>query len=156
METDVQLSASDRKLLTLLQQDAGLSQVELAERSGLSRTSCWRRVKELENRGLIRGQVVLLDPKQAGFHIRVLLAVALTEHTDQNRDSFEAHMISLPEVVECFSASGDRDYVLQIVARSMAGYDRFLNAKVLKHPAVQSANSTFVLREVKYSTVLPI
>lgn len=152
----MKLSVTDRKLLALLQQNAGLSQVELAERSGLSRTSCWRRVRDLERSGLIRGQVVLLDPKQAGFHIRVLLAVALTEHTDQNRDSFESHMISLPEVVECFSASGDRDYVLQIVARSMEDYDRFLNAEVLKHPAVQSANSTFVLREVKYSTELPL
>lgn len=152
----MKLSRSDIQLLALLQENAGLSQVELAERSGLSRTSVWRRVRDLESAGLIRGQVVLLDPKKAGFHIRVLLAVALTEHTDQNRDSFESHMISLPEVIECFSASGDRDYVLQIVARSMEDYDRFLNAKVLKHPAVQSANSTFVLRDVKYSTALPL
>lgn len=157
-ETNVQekLSASDRRLLGLLQENAARSQMELAELAGISRTSCWRRVRDFEDAGLISRQVILLDPRKAGFHIRVLLAVALTEHTDENRDSFEAHIKSLPEVIECFSASGDRDYVLQVVAQDMEAYDRFLNQKVLKHAAVQSANSTFVLRQVKYTTALPI
>jgi Lrp/AsnC family transcriptional regulator len=86
----------------------------------------------------------------------VLLLVAMTEHTDENRQSFERHVSLLPEVTECFSVSGDRDYVLHVVVKDMDSYNEFLNSQVLKHSAVRSASSTFVLRRVKYSTVLPL
>ena len=92
----------------------------------------------------------------AGFTIEVLLLVAMTEHSDENRRSFERHVSLLPEVMECFSVSGDRDYLLQVVARDMESYNEFLNAEILRHEAVQSASSTFVLRRVKYSTALPL
>jgi Lrp/AsnC family transcriptional regulator len=128
----------------------------LAELAGMSRTSCWRRIREFEKAGLIERQVVLLNPRVAGFNIQVLLLVAMTEHTDENRQSFERHVSLLPEVTECFSVSGDRDYVLHVVVRDMDGYNEFLNAQILKHAAVRSASSTFVLRRVKYSTVLPL
>jgi Lrp/AsnC family transcriptional regulator len=150
------LSRSDRRLLNELQRDATRSQSELAELVGVSRTSCWRRIREFEKAGLIERQVALLNPKVAGFNIQVLLLVAMTEHTDENRQSFERHVSSLPEVTECFSVSGDRDYVLHVVVRDMDGYNEFLNAQILKHAAVRSASSTFVLRRVKYSTVLPL
>lgn len=150
------LSKTDRRLLDELQQDATQNQTELAERAGMSRSSCWRRIKEFEESGLIERQVTLLNPKKAGFNIQVLLLVAMTEHTDQNRQSFESHVETLLEVTECFSVSGDRDYVLQVVARDMDHYNDFLNNKVLKHASVKSASSTFVLRRVKYSTALPI
>ncbi|MEO1203416.1 MAG: Lrp/AsnC family transcriptional regulator, partial [Pseudomonadota bacterium] len=97
-----------------------------------------------------------LDPKLAGFNIEVLLLVAMTEHTDANRLSFEQHVRALPEVLECFSVSGERDYMLQVVARDMDSYTDFLNSQVLTHAAVRSASSTFVLKRVKYSTALPI
>ncbi len=139
-----------------LQNDATRSQSELAERVGMSRTSCWRRIREFEEAGLIERQVALLNPKIAGFNIQVLLLVAMTEHTDENRQSFERHVSLLPEVTECFSVSGDRDYVLHVVVKDMDTYNDFLNAQVLKHCAVRSASSTFVLRRVKYSTVLPL
>ncbi len=150
------LSRTDRRLLNELQRDATRNQSELAERVGMSRTSCWRRIREFEEAGLIERQVVLLNPKVAGFNIQVLLLVAMTEHTDENRQSFERHVSLLPEVTECFSVSGDRDYVLHVVVQDMDTYNDFLNAQVLKHSAVRSASSTFVLRRVKYSTVLPL
>jgi len=152
----MQLSRTDRLLLNELQRDATQKQSELAELVGMSRTSCWRRIRDFEEAGLIEGQVALLNPKVAGFNIQVLLLVAMTEHTDENRQSFERHVSLLPEVTECFSVSGDRDYVLHVLVKDMDTYNDFLNAQILKHSAVRSASSTFVLRRVKYSTVLPL
>jgi Lrp/AsnC family transcriptional regulator len=150
------LSRADRRLLDALQEDATRSQAELAEIAGMSRTSCWRRIRDFEESGLIERQVALLDPHEAGFQIQVLLAVAMTEHTDDNRHSFERHVALLPEVTECFSVSGERDYLLHVVVRDMDAYNTFLNSQILRHAAVRSASSTFVLRRVKYTTRLPI
>ena len=150
------LSRTDRRLLKELQEDATRNQSELAELVGMSRTSCWRRIRDFEEAGLIERQVAILNPKIAGFNIQVLLLVAMTEHTDENRQSFERHVSLLPHVTECFSVSGDRDYVLHVVVQDMDTYNEFLNSQVLKHPAVRSASSTFVLRRVKYTTELPL
>jgi len=152
----LKLTGADRRLLHELQQDASRNQSELADIVGMSRTSCWRRMREFEEAGLIAGQVTLLDPKIAGFNIQVLLLVAMTEHTDRNRLSFEQHVATLPEVTECFSVSGDRDYVLHVVVQDMETYNAFLNGEILNHAAVGSASSTFVLRRVKYTTALPL
>ena len=152
----MKLSTSDRRLLQALQSDVTQSQSDLAEEAGLSRTSCWRRIRDFEKAGLIRQKVALLDPKIAGFGIEVLLLVAMTEHTDENRRNFENHVRNLPEVLECFSVSGERDYMLQVIAADMDSYTDFLNTEILKHSAVRSASSTFVLKRVKYSTVLPL
>jgi DNA-binding Lrp family transcriptional regulator len=152
----VELSRTDRRLLNELQRDATRNQIELAELVGMSRTSCWRRIREFEEAGLIERRVAILNPKIAGFNIQVLLLVAMTEHTDKNRQGFERHVSLLPEVTECFSVSGDRDYVLHVVVKDMESYNEFLNSQILKHAAVRSASSTFVLRRVKYSTELPL
>jgi len=149
------LSNSERKLLMALQQDVTLSQIELAERSGLSRTSVWRSVRELEDAGVIRSKVALLDPKSLGLQIHVLLSVTMVAHSDKVRKSFETHVLELPEVMECFSVSGERDYVLQIISRDMESYNEFLNTKILHHASVHSASSSFALRRVKYTTALP-
>lgn len=152
----MRLTRTDRRLLAELQINANRNQSELAELVGMSRTSCWRRIRDFEEAGLIERQVTLLNPKVAGFNIQVLLLVAMKEHTDKNRESFERHVSLLPEVMECFSVSGDRDYLLQVVAHDMDSYNDFLNSEILRHEAVQSASSTFVLRRVKYSTALPL
>ena len=149
------LSASDRKLLKALQENLNLSQIELAEKSGLSRTSVWRRVRELEDAGMIDGRVALLKPKSLGLQIHVLLSVSMVQHSDTIRQSFESHVEQLPEVMECFSVSGERDYVLQIISRDMESYNEFLNTKILHHASVHSASSSFALRRVKYTTALP-
>jgi Lrp/AsnC family transcriptional regulator len=107
----MQLSLTDRRLLAELQSDTTRNQSELAELVGMSRTSCWRRIRDFEEAGLIEQQVALLNPKVAGFNIQVLLLVAMTEHTEENRRNFERHVSLLPEVMECFSVSGDRDYL---------------------------------------------
>lgn len=152
----MKLSRADRRLLNELQKDASRGQGELAEIAGMSRTSCWRRLRDFEDAGLIERQVAVLDPKKAGFNIQVVLSVSMIRHTDENRASFETHITRLPEVTECFSVAGDRDYLLHVVLRDMEQYNDFLNAEILKHPAVQSAASTFVLRRIKYSTAMPL
>ena len=149
------LSTSDRRLLMALQGNVNLSQIDLAERSGLSRTSVWRRVRELEDAGVIENRVALLNPKTLGLQIHVLLSVSMIQHSDRIRQSFEDHVQHLPEVMECFSVSGERDYVLQIISRDMESYNDFLNTKILHHASVRSASSSFALRRVKYTTTLP-
>ncbi len=152
----MKLNRTDLRLLAELQRDTTRNQSELAEIVGMSRTSCWRRIRDFDDAGVIERQVALLSPKKAGFNLEVLLFVAMTEHSDENRKSFERHVTLLPEVMECFSVSGDRDYLLQVIAKDMESYNDFLNAEILRHKAVQSASSTFVLRRVKYSTALPL
>ena len=152
----MKLSRTDRRLLNALQKDASRNQAELADIAGMSRTSCWRRIRDFEDSRLIERQVALLNPKMTGFNIQVVLAVAMVRHTDENRDAFESHIARLPEVTECFSVAGERDYLLHVLVRDMEQYNEFLNAEILKHPAVQSASSTFVLRRIKYSTSLPL
>jgi Lrp/AsnC family transcriptional regulator len=151
----MKLSSSDHELLSALQTNVSLSQIDLAERTGLSRTSVWRRVRELEEAGVIESRVALLSPKALGLQIHVLLSVSMIEHSDKVRQSFEKHVESLPEVMSCFSVSGDRDYVLQIISRNMESYNEFLNTKILHHWSVRSASSSFALRRVKYTTALP-
>ena len=152
----MKLSRPDRRLLNELQRDATRNQAELAQLAGMSRTSCWRRIRDFEDAGLIEGQVALLNPRLAGFNIHVLLAVSMTEHTDENRQAFERHIADLAEVTECFTVAGDRDYVLHVVTEDMESYTEFLNSWILKHPTVRSASSTFVLKRVKYTTMLPL
>ena len=152
----MKLDAADKRLLEALQQDASLSQADLAELAGMSRSSVWRRIRDFEDSGLIQRQVALVDPRQVGISLQVLLAVAMTEHTDENRHEFERFVESLPQVTECFSVSGERDYVLHVMAPDMDTYTNFLNQQILKHPAVRSASSTFVLKRVKYITQLPL
>jgi Lrp/AsnC family transcriptional regulator len=152
----ISLSRADRRLLSALQEDATLSQLELAERAGMSRSSVGRRIRDFESAGLIERQVAILDPARSGFSIEVQLAVAMIEHTDENRRAFEAHVNRLDAVTECFSVSGERDYVLHVVVPDMDAYTNFLNTSILAHPTVRSASSTFVLKRVKYTTSLPL
>jgi DNA-binding Lrp family transcriptional regulator len=152
----MKLTAADKRLLDALQQDATRPQADLAEIAGMSRTSAWRRIRDFEDSGLIQGQVAVLDPQKAGFHIQVLLAVSMTEHTDENRRSFEDHVTGLAAVTECFTVAGERDYVLHVVVPDMETYTEFLQSEILKHPAVRSASSTFVLQRIKYTTMLPL
>jgi len=151
----MKLSVTDYKLLEAIQGDTTLSQIDLAQRSGMSRTSVWRRIRELEAAGVIESRVALLNPKSLGLQIHVLLSVTMVKHSDAVRQAFEAHVEGLREVMECFSVSGDRDYVLQIISTDMESYNQFLNSKILHHPSVHSASSSFALRRVKYTTRLP-
>lgn len=151
-----EMTRSDRRLLDAMQRNTDLSQIELAELSGKSRTSVWRRIREFEEGGMIEGKVALLNPKELGLQIHVMLSVSMIKHSDRTRGEFESHVQSLPEVMECYSVSGDRDYVLLIISKNMESYNEFLNTMILNHSSVHSASSSFALRRVKYTTALPL
>jgi Lrp/AsnC family transcriptional regulator len=151
-----ELSRSERRLLDAMQKDTTLSQIDLAELSGKSRTSVWRWIREIEEAGVIQSKVALLNPKELGLNIQVLLSVTMARHSKQTRREFEDHVQTLPEVMECYSVSGGRDYVLLILSRDMEAYNDFLNNRILDHPSVHSASSSFALRRVKYTTALPL
>jgi Lrp/AsnC family transcriptional regulator len=151
-----EMTRSDRRLLDAMQRNTDLSQIDLAELSGKSRTSVWRRIREFEEDGMIEGKVALLNPKELGLQIHVMLSVSMVKHSDRTRKEFEAHVQTLPEVMECYSVSGDRDYVLLIISRDMESYNQILNTMILDHPSVHSASSSFALRRVKYTTALPL
>jgi Lrp/AsnC family transcriptional regulator len=150
------LDAVDRRILEQLQADASLSNAELAERVNSSAASCWRRVKALEAAGVLGSAVRLLDPVALGRSVNVLCNVRMRSHAREARGAFEAFVRDRREILECFSMSGDWDYLLRIVAADVADYERFLMTVLLDHPSVGGASSHFALSLTKYTTALPI
>ncbi len=150
------LDAVDAKILDLIQHDAGLSVAEIAERVGLSSSPCWRRIKRLEDTGVVRGRVTLLDQDRLGLGFEVYAEVKLNLPTKENLDAFEAVVVNLPEVAQCATVTGGMDYVLRIVTRDMHAFDEFLREKLLSLGLVSNVESRIVIRSVKNSTAIPL
>ncbi|WP_422017719.1 Lrp/AsnC family transcriptional regulator [Roseateles sp.] len=144
------------EILQALQADATLSTQALADKVGLSATPVWRRVKELEDSGVIRGQVVLVDREKIGLTILVLANVSLVRHSEGAVEQFEQLVSTRREIIECHAITGEADYVMKVVAADMKAYDLFLQQRIFKLPGVSSVRSNVVLREVKYETALPV
>lgn len=151
-----ELDAVDRKILRLLQQDAGLSNTDLAERVGLSSAPCWRRVKRLEDMGIISRRVAILNPEALGLEIVVFASVKLAKHEKASLSDFENAVKDYEQVTECYTVSGSMDFLLRIVTTDMRSYDRFLREHILQLPAVAEVDSRFVVTQVKYTTALPL
>lgn len=147
---------TDRKILRLLQQDTTLSIVDLAEKVGLSHTPCWRRVKQMEEAGIIRGKALLLDQSLLGLTINVLANVKLKAHDEETLVAFEQAAADQPAIVDCFAMGGDSDYALRIVVGSIDEYERLLKKTLLHFPGVAAMSSHFALKCVKNTTKLPI
>ena len=150
------LDRASLQILEALQADARLSTQALAEKVGLSATPVWRRVKEMEERGLIRAHVALLDREKLGLSICVLANVSLVRHSEGAVEQFERLVATQREIVECHAITGEADYVIKVVAADMKAYDLFLQQHIFKLPGVASVRSNVVLREVKYETALPV
>ena len=146
----------DRKLLRAHQAEPELTVQELAERVGLSHTPCWRRLKKLEADGVIKGRAVILDPEALGLSITVFAQIKVKQHDEHTLEVFERSARARPEIVECFSMSGDSDFLLRIVTGSVSDYEQFLKRTLLHLPGVGSVNSSFALKCVKFTTMLPI
>ncbi|MGI4818553.1 MULTISPECIES: Lrp/AsnC family transcriptional regulator [unclassified Brevundimonas] len=146
----------DRRLLRLLQADASLSHAALAEQAGSSPASCWRRIKAMEEAGVLRAQVRLVDAEKVGRGVNVMCQVRMKSHSPNERQAFENFLHTKPEVMEAHSMSGEWDYLLRIVAEDVAGYERFLMRDLLNHANVATAASHFALSQVKYTTALPV
>ena len=147
---------TDLKILRILQEDSAISMVDLALKVGLSHTPCWRRVKQLEESGAIRGRAVLLDPAIMGLTVNVLANIKLKAHDEETLEAFEQAALARPEIVECFVTGGDSDYAVRIVVGSIEEYERLLKKVLLHFPGVGSFNSHFALKCVKNTTKLPI
>jgi DNA-binding Lrp family transcriptional regulator len=145
----------DRRILDELQKDGGLSNAELAAKVGSTAPSCWRRIKQMEDAGVLLKTVRLADRKALGQTVNVVCNVRMSSHSTESIQAFEDLVHGEPCVLECYSMSGEWDYLLQIVTRDVESYEAFLMRRLLKHPSVASAASHFALRVVKYSTALP-
>jgi Lrp/AsnC family transcriptional regulator len=156
MKRSEHLDEFDLKILRILQQDADCSMAQLGERVGLSHTPCWRRVKKLEEHGFIRGRVVLLDPERLDLTVNVFVEVHLKQHDEAALNAFETAVQQVEEVVECYTVSGEKDFLLRVVVPDVAAYEHLLKHRLVHLPAVGSLSSTFALRQVKYTTQLPL
>ena len=156
MDEPFHLDAIDRRIVRALQRDAGLSQAALAEKAGASSASVWRRVRNLEREGVLGATVRLADPARLGRSVNVMCQVRMHRQTVDARAEFEQFIEGREEIVECYAMSGEWDYLLRIAVRDVADYDRFIRQGVLAHPSVANAASNFALRQVKYTTEIPV
>lgn len=146
----------DLRILRALQENAKLSNQELAARVGLSPSPCWRRVRQLEEQGVIERYVALLNPRRVGAGVDVWVEVRLERHIEDLVHEFEQVMRDLPEVLECYSMTGEADYLVRVVVGSVEEYEAFLRRKLFTRPGLTHVNSRFALKQVKYSTALPV
>lgn len=150
------LDGIDRRILTALQENGRLPVTDLAEKVGLTASPCLRRLKILEQAGIIRGYGAHLDQKKVGLPVSVFVSIKLERQREAALERFEAAIRDCPEVVECYLMTGPRDYLLRVVARDLAAYERFLKETLTRVDGVASIESSFALTQVKYSNALPI
>ncbi len=153
----MQLDRYDRQILEVLQQDGRISNQDLAERIGLSPSPCLRRVRTLEESGLIVGYRALLDARKLGLSLMALIHISMDQHTPERFSNFEAQVAEIPEVLECLLITGqDADYQLKVAVRDMDGYQDLLLNRVTRIAGVTGVHSSFVLRRVVDKTALPL
>jgi Lrp/AsnC family transcriptional regulator len=149
------MDAIDRKLLGILQRDAALSLDELSERVGLSRNACWRRVKRLEDDGIIKARVTLLDAGRINVGLTAFITLRATEHSAKWLEQFSKAVRDIPEIVGVYRMTGDVDYLLQAVIPDVAAYDQ-LYKRLIGRITLADVSSSFVMEEIKATTVLPL
>ncbi len=153
---NMKLDDIDRRLLGALQENGRLPVTDLAEKIGLTTSPCLRRLKILEQAGIIRGYAALVDQQQVGLPVSVFVSVKLEMQREEALERFEATIRDCSEVVECYLMTGPRDYLLRVVAQDLSAYERFLKQTLTRVEGVASIESSFALTQVKYSNVLPI
>lgn len=146
----------DRRIIGALQEDGTLTSAALAERVGSSQASCWRRVKSLEEVGIINRVVALVDPKLVGVNVTMLCDVRLKNHLPESSKQFRDFVNQRDEILECYSMSGEWDYTIRVLSRSVEDYERFLMKTLLMQPCVATASSRLALSTVKYTTKVPV
>lgn len=153
----MKLDRFDKAILDILQTDGHISNQDLAERIGLSPAPCLRRVKALEQSGLITGYHALLDAKKLGLSLMAVIGISMDQHTPERFANFEAGMASIPEVLECLLITGQQsDYLLKVVVRDMEDYQHLLLNKITKIAGVTGVHTSFVLRNVLTRAKLPV
>jgi len=157
MHSLIKLDRTDKQILRLMQGNARISNLELADSVGLSPTPCSRRVKRLEESGIIDKHVTLLKPAALGLNLTAMIGISMDRHTPERFENFEREVSSLPEVLECLIVTGQSaDFLLKVVVRDMQHYEKFLLGHITKLEGVTGVHSSFVLREVAKKTALPL
>ncbi|MGE0799072.1 MAG: Lrp/AsnC family transcriptional regulator [Lautropia sp.] len=150
------LDRHDVVLLTELQRDARQTVQQLAAAAGLSGTPCWKRVKDLEASGIIKGYAALVDRGKVGLALCVIAEVNLTRHSEADVHRFERAVAECPQIVSCYSTTGQADYVIKVLVQDIGAYERFLHETAFRLPGVTHVRSSVVLKEVKSEMRLPI
>jgi Lrp/AsnC family leucine-responsive transcriptional regulator len=150
------LDAIDVKIVSLLQKDGKMTSQELAEQVGLSASPCARRVRNLEQSGVIKGYAALVDETEIGLSVSAFASVKLTRQHEDDLDRFAKAVSRWPEVVDCYLMTGQRDYLMRVLVRDLAEYETFLKQKLTRLDGISSIETSFALTQVKRSTYLPI
>jgi Lrp/AsnC family transcriptional regulator len=154
-ETGRRLDAIDRKILTVLQEDASLSVAEIGDRVGLSSTPCWKRIQRLEADGVIQKRVALVDQNKIDLRLSVFVSVESSDHSDAWLKRFAAAVSSMPEVMEFYRMAGDVDYMLRVIIPDMQSYDVFYR-KLIRAVPLKNVTSRFAMEKIKSITALPV
>lgn len=150
------LGKQDVEILKLLQKDASISTATIAERINISQSPCWRRINRLEQEGIIRERVALLDRAALGMDVVVFATINLTGTGRQNLEAFEREIVRHPEVMECYTMTGIWDYMLKIVTRDIRHYEDFVRNTLTESPAIRELHSHMAVTEIKNSTEMPL
>lgn len=146
----------DRKIIMQLQLDSRISMQALAEKVGLSASPCHRRIKILEERGIVTGYVATVDQKAVGLPVSVFISIKLARQKEEDLDRFARAISSWHEVLDCYLMTGHRDYLLRVVVPDLGAYERFLKQKLTRLEGISSIESSFALDQIKYSSALPL
>jgi len=152
----MELSSLETKLLQEIQRDTSQSLADLSDRCGMAQSTVWRKLADFEKAGLIKGRVAVLDPTQLGCALCALASVTLVNHAEETVNAFTRLMSGHPQIIECLSVSGAADYHLKIRVADMAAYEAFMTRVLLRSSYIKEVHSSFVLREIKSTTELPI
>jgi Lrp/AsnC family leucine-responsive transcriptional regulator len=150
------LDTIDRKIVASLQADGRMGFETLAARVGLSASPCHRRVRQLEERGVIRGYTAVVDQNALGLPVSVFVSIKMERQREEDLDRFGAAVARWPEVMECYLMTGPRDFLLRVVVADLAAYERFVKEKLTRLDGLASIESSFALGQVKYTNVLPV
>lgn len=148
------LNEQDRRLVDRLQADGRISNQELAEAVGMSASACWRRVRALEEAGVIRQYAALIDAQKAGLSFQAIVHVTLTRHDHRHVETFIAEIRKRREVLDCFATAGEADYHLRVVCEDLTAYNRFLEDFLFRLPGIANVRTNLVLKEIKHETAV--
>jgi len=150
------LDTTEMKILRLLQDDARITNQELADKAGMSASPCWRKVRKLEEDDVIQGYRAVLNRKKIGLGVMVFIRVTIDSHSEAEARKFEEEVTALEDVVACYSIGGDADFLLQVVASDLDSYADFAMSVVRRLPGIKEMQSMFVLKEIKPLTAYPV
>lgn len=151
-----EISPADLRILKQLQSSGRMTNQELAEKVGMAASPCWRRMKQLEDNGVITGYQANIDRKKIGLGLLAFIRVKIDSHSEEDAQSFEQEVGALPSVIACYAIAGDADFLLQVVAKDLDSFSSFAMEVVRRLPGIKEMQTSFVLREVKPLDVLPL